>query len=298
MNGNGQSNDSLDAIQESILKDRGSKYGSIVDIAHVEQSLMRSLYEVVVQREHTDTENCLIHMIVHKIARIVCGTQKAAIDSADDMVNYSKLLAAAVRIFPGEGQHQPEMDMLRAGIAGLVGQEEIQPISATSQRVSDAQVNNLASGEVIEASPGYAPSFSTPALWQDVLTLMRDFMMHKQIPMGVTKEFENVYTSGVIEELFEYIEAVDEEEKLDAVIDAMLFLAQYELTTGRHRTVWVGTLCRLLDASTARPIEAIKAVFAANYEKTVGPVAKRGDFPYDLQKPTGWQAPDLSGFLR
>ena len=82
--------DSLD----TLLQERGSRYGKFVDHAQVSQDLKRVIWE----RSHdlTDSQHESLEMIFHKIGRIVCGDPNY-IDSWDDIAGYAKLVADQLR---------------------------------------------------------------------------------------------------------------------------------------------------------------------------------------------------------
>jgi len=85
----------------------------------------------------------------------------------------------------------------------------------------------------------------------------------------------------LMEELEEYVNAIDPADELDALIDLVVFA--------------LGTA----DRQGFSPIwdEAFRRVMEANCNKEVGPNTKRGSFAIDLKKPEGWKAPSFDDLL-
>ncbi len=74
------------------LEERGGKYGHVWDNARITQGLMRTLKRSPNFEELSDTHVECVHMIFHKIARMVCGTDINYQDNATDMAGYATLL--------------------------------------------------------------------------------------------------------------------------------------------------------------------------------------------------------------
>ena len=79
------SKDTVDAT----IQERGKVYGSFKANANCTQNLMEMM-EVCKQRQLDKFEREAIHMIFHKISRIVCGT-KTKKDNWHDIAGYAKL---------------------------------------------------------------------------------------------------------------------------------------------------------------------------------------------------------------
>lgn len=82
------------------LDERGSKYGSFEDNALVTQSLMDALRTAprfgALQFPHMEA----LHMICHKMARMVCGDCMHA-DNAHDIAGYAILLEEWINVQNG-----------------------------------------------------------------------------------------------------------------------------------------------------------------------------------------------------
>ncbi len=83
---------------KDTLTQRGNRYGSFEDNAELTQSLME-LVESKRKLPHTHKE--AIHMIFHKISRIVCGDLWYA-DNAHDIAGYATLLEEHINQFNNE----------------------------------------------------------------------------------------------------------------------------------------------------------------------------------------------------
>lgn len=85
------------------------------------------------------------------------------------------------------------------------------------------------------------------------------------------------------EELSEYTAATTHEDRLDALVDLAVFVVGTALRHGYTKAAWD---------------EAFDRVVMANMEKVAGPVTnQRGESTFDLGKPDGWVAPDLSPII-
>ena len=76
---------------KTTLQKRASKYGSVSDNAKVTQSLMRVIKDSPRYAELTDVHLETLHMICHKIARMVCGDYMYN-DNPHDIAGYATLL--------------------------------------------------------------------------------------------------------------------------------------------------------------------------------------------------------------
>ena len=76
----------------NILADRGSKYGDYTSNAHVTQSIMRALHQGENSHNLNDNHVEALHMIAHKMSRIVNGDPDLH-DSWDDIAGYAKLVS-------------------------------------------------------------------------------------------------------------------------------------------------------------------------------------------------------------
>jgi len=75
----------------SLLKERGSRYGSMEDNAAVTQGLMDVVMANPAYKDLPAVHKECIHMIFHKIARIVCGDPMYD-DNPRDIAGYATLL--------------------------------------------------------------------------------------------------------------------------------------------------------------------------------------------------------------
>jgi len=76
---------------KDTLNKRTNKYGSIADNAKVTQSLMKVIKQSPMHAELTDVHVESLHMIFHKIARMVCGDCMYN-DNPHDIAGYATLL--------------------------------------------------------------------------------------------------------------------------------------------------------------------------------------------------------------
>lgn len=98
---------------------------------------------------------------------------------------------------------------------------------------------------------------------------------HKTLPK-VTYGEETFRYLAMREEIQEYLFAKTDNDRLDALVDIVVFALG---TVERHGWSFVFK-------------EAFDRVMDANMKKVPGPNAERGNFKLDLQKPKGWQKPD------
>lgn len=75
---------------DSILKERGSRYGEFTGHAQITQDLKRVMSSTSNWSKLTDYQKEALEMIVHKIGRILNGDPTYQ-DSWDDIAGYAKL---------------------------------------------------------------------------------------------------------------------------------------------------------------------------------------------------------------
>lgn len=75
---------------EETTKQRGSRYGEFRDNSYVTQTLCKLIYNYAIacDHEYNDAERESIHMICHKLARVVCGHGKVK-DNWHDICGYA-----------------------------------------------------------------------------------------------------------------------------------------------------------------------------------------------------------------
>jgi len=103
-------------------------------------------------------------------------------------------------------------------------------------------------------------------------------LLYHGLPRHLSPDEKVFYTKALREEVDEYGYAVSLEDEYDALLDVMVFA--------------LGALLR----HGFEP-QGIEEVVNANMQKIVGPLDKRGGFKLDLQKPEGWQPPNLKKYL-
>lgn len=82
----------MEEIQK-MLKERGSKYGSFEENSRLTQSLMEIVdRQKILPYAHREA----LHMIFHKISRMVCGDSYYE-DNIVDIIGYAELLLKVVR---------------------------------------------------------------------------------------------------------------------------------------------------------------------------------------------------------
>lgn len=76
----------------ATLEQRGSQYGEFKDNAMVTQSLIKALrtHSIAFASPMLDTDEEAMHMVCHKIARIVCGHGEV-VDNWHDIAGYARL---------------------------------------------------------------------------------------------------------------------------------------------------------------------------------------------------------------
>lgn len=76
---------------DQTLEERGSRYGSFEDNARTTQTLMQVIERAPNYDQLKTAHKEAIHMIFHKISRMVCGDPMYA-DNPHDIAGYAKLL--------------------------------------------------------------------------------------------------------------------------------------------------------------------------------------------------------------
>lgn len=81
---------------DSILAERGSRYGSFDKHAAVTQEIKQTMFDCRARESMAADQVEALEMIAHKIGRIVNGDPNY-IDSWDDIAGYAKLVADRLR---------------------------------------------------------------------------------------------------------------------------------------------------------------------------------------------------------
>lgn len=76
---------------EDTLRDRGSKYGSFITHAQITQDLEDVMRDTAKWGSLTASQKECLHMIAHKIGRILNG-DPAYVDSWTDIIGYTRLV--------------------------------------------------------------------------------------------------------------------------------------------------------------------------------------------------------------
>lgn len=87
-----------DAVQDSIsaiLAERGKTHGDFTDNARVMQALKRIVHAEVGWDKLTDVQREALHMILHKVGRIISGNPNVH-DHWDDIAGYAKLTSERI----------------------------------------------------------------------------------------------------------------------------------------------------------------------------------------------------------
>lgn len=108
--------------------------------------------------------------------------------------------------------------------------------------------------------------------------------MHKHFKISdvaFSLEEKQFRIAAMKEELQEYIDAINPEDELDALVDLIVFA--------------LGTVDRQGWSNVFDT--AFNRVMVANMAKQVGPQQKRGSFALDLVKPEGWEPADLTDLV-
>jgi len=74
---------------DTMLTERGKRYGDFADHARVTQDILRALFAEAPQLTNVHRE--ALHMIAHKLGRIVCGDPDY-VDSWHDIAGYARLV--------------------------------------------------------------------------------------------------------------------------------------------------------------------------------------------------------------
>ena len=82
---------------EAILEERGHTHGDFTDNARVMQALKRIIHAEVGWDKLTDVQREALHMILHKIGRIITGNPDVH-DHWDDIAGYAKLTSERIVI--------------------------------------------------------------------------------------------------------------------------------------------------------------------------------------------------------
>jgi len=85
-----------DGSVESILTERAKTHGDFTDNARIAQDLKRIVHTQVGWDKLTDVQREALHMILHKIARIMGGNPNVK-DHWDDIAGYAKLASERIK---------------------------------------------------------------------------------------------------------------------------------------------------------------------------------------------------------
>ena len=80
---------------DTVLNERGSRYGKFVDVAAATQAIQQALYDQFATDKLRDLPSDMgvaLDMICHKLARIAVGDENY-VDNWVDIAGYSKLVA-------------------------------------------------------------------------------------------------------------------------------------------------------------------------------------------------------------
>lgn len=94
---------------EQTLAERKARYGKFVDVANLAQELKETMRCSLNWPDLQNTQKESLDMIVHKIARILCGDPDY-FDSWHDIVGYAKLEADKlnnVKVRLDDGSYKP-----------------------------------------------------------------------------------------------------------------------------------------------------------------------------------------------
>lgn len=80
---------------EDILAERGKTHGDFTDNARVMQALKRIVHAEVGWDKLTDVQREALHMILHKVGRIISGNPNTH-DHWDDIAGYAKLVSERI----------------------------------------------------------------------------------------------------------------------------------------------------------------------------------------------------------
>lgn len=86
---------SQDRTVEEILAERSKTHGDFTDNARVMQSLKRIVHDEVGWNRLTDVQREALHMILHKVGRIISGNPNVK-DHWDDIAGYAKLTSERI----------------------------------------------------------------------------------------------------------------------------------------------------------------------------------------------------------
>lgn len=82
---------------EDVLAERQGTHGDFTDNARVIQSFKRILHTEVGWDRLSDVQREALHMIVHKIGRIISGNAEVR-DHWDDIAGYAKLVSERIKV--------------------------------------------------------------------------------------------------------------------------------------------------------------------------------------------------------
>lgn len=82
---------------EEILAERGKTHGDFTDNARVMQSLKRTVHSEAGWDRLTDVQREALHMILHKVGRIISGNPNVH-DHWDDIAGYAKLASERIDV--------------------------------------------------------------------------------------------------------------------------------------------------------------------------------------------------------
>lgn len=79
---------------DTVLNERGSRYGKFVDVAKATQDIQNALYDSMLGKLNTFPPDMgvALDMICHKLARIAVGDENY-VDNWIDIAGYAKLVA-------------------------------------------------------------------------------------------------------------------------------------------------------------------------------------------------------------
>jgi hypothetical protein len=80
---------------EAILAERGKTHGDFTDNARVMQALKRIVHAEVGWDRLSDVQREALHMILHKVGRIISGNPNVK-DHWDDIAGYAKLTSERI----------------------------------------------------------------------------------------------------------------------------------------------------------------------------------------------------------
>lgn len=82
---------------ETTLNERQGQYGSFCSNALFTQAIMREVEKCPAYQNGSDVEREAFHMIIHKLARLICGDM-SHIDSWRDIEGYARLVREELEV--------------------------------------------------------------------------------------------------------------------------------------------------------------------------------------------------------